>query len=456
MMLRSLLQRRLSLPVIVVTAVLVVVALLKLTPGVDHDAQNTVARTVEFIEARTLPYKSRALGYGTVTPTTVLEANTEVAGKVIFVHPQLKQGATLPQGTLVVSIDRTHYDLALAQASADLASHRASLEELAVEQGNTEVSLQISQRRLGLGEQELQRIKRLAQQGSVSQSDADREEQSLLNLRQEVQNLNSQLALFPTRRQVIEAQIARARAQVEEQQRNLARTDIALPFTARIGAVHVEAGEFVASGTALFRAADISQVEIKAQMPLLHARALVLGLAPGAAAEVRGTPPDILEHLQLDVTVRLVGAPQSAVWEGRAVRIGEALDADSRTIAIVVAVDNSYEKIVPGQRPPLLEGMYTEVELQAPAQPRQVIPRRAIHAGRVYIARADDTLEIRPIAVAFLQGELAVVEAGVEDGERVIVTDLVPAVAGVKLNPRHRPATEREIDLLAAGGGVFK
>jgi multidrug efflux pump subunit AcrA (membrane-fusion protein) len=43
-----------------------------------------------------------------------------------------------------------------------------------------------------------------------------------------------------------------------------------------------------------------------------------------------------------------------AVWEARVLRISEAIDATRQTLGIVVGVDNPYQKIIPGVRPPLL------------------------------------------------------------------------------------------------------
>ena len=95
--------------------------------------------------------------------------------------------------------------------------------------------------------------------------------------------------------------------------------------------------------------------------------------------------------------------------------------------------------------PPLLKGMYTAVDLLAPAREALVVPRRAIHEGRIYLADADDRLEIRPVDIQLTQGELAVVRGGLEPGERVIVTDLVPVIEGMPLSVS--PALDAEQDL---------
>ena len=45
-------------------------------------------------------------------------------------------------------------------------------------------------------------------------------------------------------------------------------------------------------------------------------------------------------------------------------------------------------------------------------------------------------LVIRPVTIGLVQGDLAVVDSGIEPGERIVVSDLIPAVAGMLLTPR--------------------
>ncbi len=53
--------------------------------------------------------------------------------------------------------------------------------------------------------------------------------------------------------------------------------------------------------------------------------------------------------------------------------------------------------IVPGKRPPLLKGLYVAVEFLGSPQKRIVIPRKAIHEGRVYLVNDENKLEIKPV-----------------------------------------------------------
>ena len=77
-----------------------------------------------------------------------------------------------------------------------------------------------------------------------------------------------------------------------------------------------------------------------------------------------------------------------------------------------------------------------------PAQEaRYVVPRQAIREGRVFIADAENRLRIRPVTVDYVQGDDAILQEGVATGDRVVVTDLVPAIEGMLLAPETETAT---------------
>ena len=139
------------------------------------------------------------------------------------------------------------------------------------------------------------------------------------------------------------------------------------------------------------------------------------------------------------------------------IRIGESIDPTRDTLSVVVAVNNPYEGIIPGKRPPLLKGMYTAVELYAPVQEILVLPRKAIHEGRIYIAKDNNQLEIREVTVLLRQGRLVILDGGVEEGEKVIITDVIPVINGLPLNPVEAVEYKNQMarDALGTSGSVL-
>ncbi len=401
----------------------------------EHEALEVPRRVVQVVEAAEIPFRARVTAYGNVEPAITLSRNAEVSGKISYLHPNLKPGETIPAGTLVVRIDAEDYERTLQQTREDLKASQSSLKELEEEEKTTRRSLELARQNLEVGEAEYARVQGIYQQQLVAKSTLDAEEQKVIQLRQSLEELQGRMNGYDSRRRSIEAQIARAEQEVGSSETILGRTEISLPFSARIGEVPVEVEEFVAVGAVLFEAIDLKGVEISAQLPMTSMRKLVSHLED-ASLEGRqfvALGGRVNDALNLSARVRLVNDMPDARWEARVLRLTEAIDVTRQTLGVVVGVDDPYEKVIPGRRPPLLKGMYTAVDIYAPERQALVIPRRAVHAGRIYIANADDRLEIRPIEIQVEQDDLVVIRAGIAPGERVVITDLVPVIDGMPL-----------------------
>ena len=282
----------------------------------------------------------------------------------------------------------------------------------------------------------------------VARSSVDAEEQKVLTLQQQVADLQGKASTYASRRDAMAAQINQSETQVAESRDVLRKTEMRMPFDGRIGTVEIERGEFISVGSQLFEASGTQSVEIDAQLPVNQFR-------PLARAINRELPnlqdpasfQQLLDSWDLEVKVRLVGgntAGMSTLWRGKLVRIGESVDPVRGTLSLIVAVDKPYESVVPGARPPLLQGMYTSVEFITQASPTLVVPRQAIHQGRVYVATADNKLAIRPIVIDSEQGTLTIVKSGLNEGEKIIISDVIPVMEGLPLRTVHATAYEDE------------
>ena len=117
------------------------------------------------------------------------------------------------------------------------------------------------------------------------------------------------------------------------------------------------------------------------------------------------------------------------------IRVSDAIDQQKRTIGLTVAVDNPVGDVIVGSKPPLIRGMYVAVDLSAPPFDAIVVPRSAVHQGRVYLINDANELEIRPVEVKATQGAYVVVSNGLDSGERIVIDDLIPVIDGMPLQP---------------------
>ncbi len=452
---KNILQKPFMFFVYLVIGILVAVMMVKSKAPLQHAGSEMPSKMVEVIIARKIPFRASVTAYGNVEPSILLKGMAEVSGKASYVHPKLKQGNSLPAGTTVVRIDPEDYQITLKQTQADLVANRSSLKQLEAEEKSTRLSFGLAKRNLKVGEQELVRIQDVLKKGLVSRSALDTEEQKVILLRQKLEELQGQLNTFESRRSSVKAKIIRSEQQVKGQKTALGRTEIKLPFDARIGVVSIEKGEFVSVGAPLFEALDTKGVEINAQLPIRHMRVL-MGHLEGKIldGEMSRNVEEILHSLNLEARVRLVGDMPAAHWQARVLRLSEAIDPTRRTLGVVVGVDHPYEKVIPGKRPPLLKGMYTAVDLFGPEHNAMVVPRKAIHQGRVYVADIQNQLVIKPVKLKFYQGDIAVISDGIEEGERIIINDLIPVIEGMPLEPVL--ATEYADKLLKLSAGLLQ
>jgi len=425
------------LPLIIMAALALVIVVVKSRPPVEHEDIQFPVKAVKVVSLKKTPFRARAIGYGHVEPSVILKAKSEVAGKIAWVHPQLKQGGSLAKDTMVLRIEPTIYEFSLSQSEAGLVGSQSSLKQLEVEEKSTQRSLDIAMKNLAVGEKELQRVQSIWEKKLVSRSAVDIEEQKVLQLRQQVADLQGKLASFASKKAATQAQIHQSQTTVGEKQDTLGRTEVRLPFDARIGEVAVEQGEFVPVGSQLFEALGTQSVEINAQLPIKHFRPLLSGM-PHNALDLQDPASfqNALNQLNLETRVRLVAdADNNAMWEGKLLRISESIDPVRDTLGLVVVVKKPYAGIIPGKRPPLLKGMYVSVEFLAPAQDRLVVPRKAIHQGRIYVATPKNTLTIKPVTIRFSSGNQSVIESGLEEGEQIILTDVIPVIEGLPVKP---------------------
>ncbi len=407
-------------PVAIGAAIVVAVAKNKTPPPQVEIAEAT--HKVRVVAAQTVAAVPTAEAFGTVTPERSWNAIAEVAGRIIELDPRVKAGSMVTAGTELVRIDRTDYELTLAELSAQA-------DELATKEDNTRALLQLGERDLALAEQNLQRKRDLLGRDATSQSAVDQEEQAVLAKRNALQALRNTLALIPAEKKALEAKTGQA-------QRNLEHTAIAAPFDIRIGEVKVETYQYVGVGQTLFSGDAIDRIEIAAQLTMEQLRPLVLGrmVPEGLRGGELGDRVTNLTGMKARVRLDLGGVPVE--WPARVVRFLDTIDTRTRTIGVVVAVDDPYSDIEPGARPPLMKGMFVKVILQGAAQTdKVVVPAQAVRDGAVAIAGEDGRLRRKPVDVLYWQGDSAILKGGVSAGERVIVSDLVPTVDGVLVEP---------------------
>lgn len=415
------------------------------------------ASAVRVIDVPRVDLVPRALDYGYVQPGRVWEAVAEVAGRIVEKHPRLKPGELIAAGTVILRIDPTDYQLSVQRNEARIRGAEAEIAELEVREANTRRALEIEERSLVLAETDLRRRRTLLDRGSISQASVDEAERTVLTRRQAVQGLRNELALIPADQEVLLANLDLSRAELAQARSNLERTAVAVPFDGRVAAVNVETAQYATVGKILAVVDGLDTAEVAAQIPLDRMRRLIEAAEMSDVQLTAESAVSLFQRLGLEAVVRLTSGDFTVQWPARFARIRETVDPRTRTIGVVVAVDEPYKQARPGERPPLAKNMYVEVELRGRTQPgRVVVPRSALQNGTVYVVGSGSRLERRTVAVGMRQSDFVVITSGLEAGEQVVVSDLVPAIDGMLLNATQDEDLRDYLITIATGGGVVR
>jgi cobalt-zinc-cadmium efflux system membrane fusion protein len=174
------------------------------------------------------------------------------------------------------------------------------------------------------------------------------------------------------------------------------------PLTGQVLEVNVSPGEYRAAisfhtdtTAPLMTIADLSTVWVSSDVP---------------------EPFIPLVHVGEPVTITLVAFPDQTL-AGRVTRIGDVLDAQTRTLKVHVELPN------PGGR--FRPEMYGTIRHAGPSRPTLVVPANALiqEYGRVvvFVERAPGQFERREVATGVRTGSLVAVRDGLAPDERVVV-----------------------------------
>ncbi|MEM9781627.1 MAG: HlyD family efflux transporter periplasmic adaptor subunit [Pseudomonadota bacterium] len=489
----SMLGRLAMLPPVMLGAVLVWQAL-QSEPAPTVVAVGERRVPVSFVTAAPRALIPSVTGFGTVEPARIWTAVAQVAGPIDYMNPAFLRGGAVAAGDELVRIAAADYQLALDSAEADLSAAEARAEEMRASVRTTAASLEIEREMLEIAEADLARARRLAQTGAISDTVIDERRRDVLAQRAAIQNLENTQTLLPAQVEAQEQAARAARAARDAAALDLARTVVRAPFDARIASVDVEISQFVSAGTAMGVLDGAAAAEIDVQVPQGRMAALAR-LASTALAETGGaSAPPLLSEAPTTLrpvpaaddgavsvrAVRLEGARRlsaqvalagigtgtgigagtegrdAALWPAEVVRISDAVDAETRSIGVIVRVSEPYAREPGDTRPPLIKGMFVRVALTAPPVSGVILlPRAAIRDGRVMLADAEDRLAYAAVDPVFTVDDIAVLAPGaLPAGSRIVTSDPSPALQGLLLDAQPDLAAEARLTAAAHGGAL--
>ena len=399
--------------------VLILFAAIKSRPDIPIKPALSRARPVDVVKLEQKLFAPQVTGFGRVVPKRSWQAIAEVKGKVIYRHPLLERGQIVPANTLLLTIDPTDYQIAVAKAKADINAIEAKLTKLSLDKKSLATNLSIEKRRLILGEKELARQRNLKAKGLVSQSALDDEQQAYYTLQNQVHDLESKLKVLPTELKITQAEHEAAKLVLAQAERDLARTEIRLPFTSRIADINIEQDQVVTDNLIMFEAHSFDIIEVEAQVSI-HDMQLILA-------------DDLTE---LEAKVMLSSGSFSQSWPAQVVRLSDRVDYEQATFGVILEV-SLFEPSASTSlaAPALVNGMFVKVEIMGKPKLHFVVPEKVLRGERLYLFKANK-LAIVPITVLFRRNEQVAVASNNSDlnaASLLVTNDLIPALEGMAL-----------------------
>lgn len=331
--------------------------------AVDGESTGSVARRaslgIDFHTVRRSDERARIDVSGVLEPIRKVVVAAEVPGQVVSV--EVGEHTPVEQGDVLLRLDAALLEAAAMRSRATLLRAQ-SLDRLA--------------------RSELRRQRDLSRRGVTSAADLDRAESEARST---------------------SAQVAEARAVLNDAETRLAKTQIRAPFEGVVSNLDLDPGAYLQPGQPVVEIVDLSEIEIE------------VGVSGG----------DILALTVGDPVELRVQALPGERFAGRIASLGRTADAITRKYPVPVVVANDDLRLLPGMLGTL------RFELGA-ARAAVIVPRRAVRQefdlAYIFVLEPDGDdravvrrrrVETRPLA---FRPDVIEVTAGLEPGDQIATT----------------------------------
>ncbi|MDA1222277.1 MAG: efflux RND transporter periplasmic adaptor subunit [Planctomycetota bacterium] len=379
---------RILLPLLVLGAgAAAAVALAKSREEAPTVAPPRAIPRVRAVIAEPVTWQARIRTTGTVRPAVESDVTSEVAARVVEVA--LAEGSFFTAGDVLARFDPSDYELAVVQATAEVAQAALAVE--------------------------LQR----------------EESEAALREWQAMQRPGEPTDLVLRKPQLAEAaaRLEAASARLEAARRDVERCVIRAPYDGRVLSKFVDLGQYVGRNARVARVYATAAAEVRLPIPDSELAFLDIGVVQ-ADGIAEGAP---------EVTLSAEFAGRQRSWKGRVVRTEGELDGQSRMVRLVAHVDAPYAAAGP-EDVPMVANLFVTAEILGPTYSNVfVLPRRVLRGqDQVLVIDGDDRLHSRSVDILRTERESIIVATGLEAGERVCSTPLEAVVEGMSV----RVATE--------------
>lgn len=377
---------RIALPILIIAvAVIIARAMIAGRETPQRQSPPTPAPLVQVIELQPVNHQITIHSQGVVQARTEGDVLTQVAGDVVEVGADFRDGGFIEPGDLLLKIDPRDYRTAVTIARAELSQARLQLAE--------------EQARSAQAKRDLDRL--------------------------QLEGKPSDLALRKPQLAGARAAVSAAEARLAQAELNLQRTEIRAPYAGRVIEQRADIGQYVTPGAVLGRIYAIDYVEVR--LPLTNDQLAQIDLPQsyrGNATAAEVEQPLVVLSANVAGTVHR--------YQGRIVRSDGAIDANSRQTFVIAQVDDPYAPRDDG-RPPLMVGQYITADIAGRELANVfVLPRAALNTdGLAFHVTPENTLQALQPKIVWRGDQNLIVSEGIPASARVVITPLALPTDGM-------------------------
>jgi RND family efflux transporter MFP subunit len=330
---------------------------------------------------------------GTLYPFDETIVAAEVEGRVLEVAVDLGDHISKGQPLVRISDEEQKYVVAQNEAQLRMALERLGLssEQDRLQDVRETSDVRRAQADLTEAEQRYKRLRQLVDQGIGSQQELDQASQRYKAAQaaydQSVNNVRN-----------VMREVDRSRASLELQRKKLRDTTVYAPFAGRVKERQATPGAFVRLNTPLVTLVKVDPIRLRLEVPERFA-------------------PWVREGQVAQVNVEAFGDRE---FRGRIWRISPTVDQSKRTFIVEALIDNPAGDLKPGS--------YAKARVPTnKTESIRIVTARAVNyvlgSNKAYVINGN-TIDAREVKLGDRFGNDVEIVEGLEDGERVAVTQL--------------------------------
>lgn len=385
------------LPFVIIAASLVVAVTLSMTrPDAEQNEPLQLSVVVDAITVSAQDAYISVSSQGTVAPRTQTNLVSEVSGRVVEVSPAFVAGGFFNEGDVLIKLDDQNYLAAVSRAQASVASANSQLEQ---EKG----------------------------QGDVAQREWDRmsaEEQSRIRAKE-----------FYLRKPQLQEAVARlesAQADLQQAVTDLNKTTIIAPYDGLVSSKNTDIGQYVTTGASIAETFAVDYAEVR--LPIPESKISFLDL-PSHTGNLNAA-----DNMQSAPEVDLVSTigNEDYHWIGKLSRTEGVLDTRTRVLYSVVQIAdpyNIYNDNNEWNTQPLRIGTYVNATIRGRLLKNVIVlPRYTLQSNNmIWTADTEGRLRPKTVEVLTINGDDVYISAGLETGDRVVLTRLENPLNGASV-----------------------